>query len=812
MTTFLRIVLFSVLSAFVSVPGTLANSGGKTGSFAVGCGNCHGGQTAATAVTLEGPRSIRSGQTGDYTFVVGHGNANNQDAGFNLSFRQGAGVAGTITAGAGSQVNGGELTHTAPLAMGAGGARFAFTWAAPAAHGLYTFNGAGNAVNLDQNESDLDDWNVTGTINITVTGVTFTGPAPGTTVCRGTTVTYTWTQTGLTRVRLEWSKDNFATTEVIATSIDASSLTLGYNIPANQDPGTYVVRMVDIATNAELGRGNAVTVTGSPVISLQPVNTLVCEGKPLNLSVSATGTTLQYRWRRDGVDLPGGVNPILVINTVGQAEAGTYDCVIFGCGGSVTSSPALVTVGSKPRVTTQPLPRNVCESDSVSFSIEATGNDIGYQWLKNGEPIPGKASKKISFVSVTLFDEGDYSCRVQGACSPETVSIVARLNVIERPLIRVQPVDKSLKTGDTLTLNFDVSGEQLAYQWLKNGVVIAGATQRVYRKFPAARADSGVYSCRVSNQCDTIITRNATIKVTASSGPGQLELTSTGMLLDAVPSCSSVDTTVVGMLVNEGGSPITITSISAEPIANISVDGISAPLILAPNERRDVRMKITPKTAGSFTAAVTFFASSGNRVFTVSGNAVTGLAFERDTLVFPQGVISDRKCNFSVPLPCPATEVRRIKITGLGASTWRNVSTLTLPYQVVDSKTIDLCFETTEETGEDALVTAETDAGDATFVLTRRIISDVDEDDSPAARLRIAPNPMVDELRITSPLMGVMTARIVTVTGSTVALLSGMNEIVWNRRDSNGSTVPSGLYVLVIEQRGTSRIEKIILR
>ncbi|MBC8124622.1 MAG: immunoglobulin domain-containing protein, partial [Candidatus Kapabacteria bacterium] len=636
------------------------NSGGKTGLFAAGCGNCHGGQTAATAVTLEGPRTVRAGQSNNYTFVVGHANANNQDAGINLSFRQGAGTAGTITAGAGSQVLGGELTHTAPKAMVAGTARFDFSWAAPAVHGLYSFNGAGNAVNLDLFESDLDDWNVTGNINITVSGATFTGPAPGTAVCRGTPVTFTWTQTGLTTVRLEWSKDNFANTEVIATSIDASTQTLTYNIPAAQDPGGYTVRMVDIATGGEIARGNIVSVSGAPVITLQPTNTLVCEGKPLNLQVSATGTNLQYRWRKDGIDIAGGVNPVLVINTVGQAEAGTYDAVIFGCGGNITSQAALVTIGSKPRITVQPNPLSVCETEGATFSIDATGNDIAFQWLKNGEPIPGKTTRSISFAVVTLFDEGDYSCRVQGSCTPEAVSNVARLNVVERPSIRLEPVDKNLKSGDSLTLTFDAAGELLTYQWLKNGIILPSATQRVYRKSPVIRADSGVYSCRIMNQCDTIATRGAIVKVTASAGPGQLELTSVGLLLNGVPSCSTIDTTFAGLLVNEGGSSITITSISAEPIANIAVEGLTAPLVLAPNERRDVRLKITPKTSGVFTATVTFFASSGNRIFTVSGNAKTGLSFERDTLVFAQGVAADRRCNTSIPLPCNATEVRRV--------------------------------------------------------------------------------------------------------------------------------------------------------
>lgn len=812
MNLFLRSILtLAVLCAAVPL---LANGGGKTGSFAAGCTPCHGGQSAATAVTLEGPRTVRAGQMANYTFVVGHPDPNNQDAGFNVSIRDGGGPAGVLGAGAGQQVIGGELTHTAPLAMGAGGARFNFTWTAPAAHGVYNFNGAGNAVNLDGNDTDADDWNVTGNINLTVTGATFTGPAAGTTICRGNPVTFTWTQTGLTTVRLEWSRDNFANTETIATAADATTLTLTYNIPGTQEPGGYLVRMVDQATGQEIARSTTpVTVSGSPIITLQPTqNLLVCEGKPLNLSVSATGTAVQYRWRRDGVDIPGGTNAMLVINTVTIAEAGVYDCVIFGCGGNVTSQTSTVTIGAKPKITTQPVAKSICELGSATFSVEATGNDLTYQWLKNGEPVPAALTNTLSINNATLFDEGDYSVIVRGSCTPEVQSAVARLNITERPLVRIEPADKNLKAGDSLVLTFDASGEELTYQWLRNGLLISGATQRIYRKSPVVRADSGQYSCRVMNTCDTVITRNAIVKVTASAGPGQLELTSTGLSLDNVPSCTTIDTTITGLLVNEGGSSITITSISAEPVANISVEGLTAPVVLAPNEQRDVRLKISPKTSGPLSGTVTFFASSGNRTFTVGGDAVTGLAFENDTVVFAQGVVGDKKCNSSLPLPCAATEVRRIRVTGPGASTWTATNPQTVPFQLVSGQQRELCYETATETGDDALVTVETDAGDVSFVLTRRVISSVDEEEAPVAGIRISPNPMSEELRIVSPLLSRMSVRIVTVTGNTVALLSGSNEIIWNRRDANGSTVSPGLYVLFIEQLGSSRIEKVIVR
>ncbi|MBK6760300.1 MAG: immunoglobulin domain-containing protein [Ignavibacteria bacterium] len=808
---FAKLLSFLTLCFLVSPLSVIAHSGGQTGSSQAGCTPCHGGQAAATTVTLEGSRTVRSGQTGSFTFVVAH--ATNANAGFNVSIRQGGGNAGTLTPQFGAQNIGGELTHTTPMAMAGGSARFSFTWSAPAAHGVYTFNGAGNAVNLDGNDSDADDWNLSGGINITVTGSTFTGPAGGTTICRGNPVTYTWTQTGLTTVRLEWSKDNFATNEIIANSIDASTQTFTYNVPGTQAGGDYVVRMMDAATGLEISRGNAVTISAGPVISLQPAqNVLVCEGKPLTLTIGASGSDLQYRWRHNGVDLPGGTNAVLTINTVGQAQAGVYDCVIFGCGGNATSQQSTVTIGTKPKIVTQPTARSICETENTFFTVEATGNDLIYQWLKNGEPIPSSTGNRLNISNATLFDEGDYQVIVRGSCTPEVESAVVRLSITERPLVRIEPTDKNLKAGDSLVLTFDASGEELTYQWLRNGAFISGATQRIYRKGSIARADSGQYSCRVMNKCDTVITRNAIVKVTASTGPGKLELASTGITLTNVPSCSTVDTTITGLLINEGGSPITITSISAEPVANISVEGLTAPVTLAPNEQRDVRLKISPKTSGPLSGTVTFFASSGNRTFTVGGDAVTGLAFDNDTVVFAQGVVGDKKCNNSLPLPCAATEVRRIRVTGPGATTWTATNPQTVPFQLVSGQQRELCYETATETGDDALVTVETDAGDVSFVLTRRVISSVDEEEAPVAGIRISPNPMSEELRIVSPLLSRMSVRIVTVTGNTVALLSGSNEIIWNRRDANGSTVSPGLYVLFIEQLGSSRIEKVIVR
>lgn len=794
-----------------------SDSGGKIGSFAVGCGTCHGGVNQGTAVTLEGPRSVAAGQQANYTFVVAHANPANQDAGFNLSFRNGTAVAGVLTAGTGSKLLNNELTHTGPRAMANGAARFNFSWTAPAEHGIYQFNGAGNAVNLDGNATGLDFWNITGNINITVTGLTITSPVTKVSVCRGQTLSLAWNQTGLDQLVIQWSNNGFATVETIGTGVAASSGAFNYTVPTTQAAGNYLVRILDQASNREVARLQVpLEVIAGPKILLNPQSVLVCEGKSLTLAVGADGSDLQYRWRRDGVEIPGGTKPVLEIKKLTAQEGGTYDCVVFGCGGNTTSQAALVTVGTAPRVTTQPSARSACEGETVTFTMDATGNDATFQWMKNGDPIPGATAKNLVLRNITLFDESTYSCMVQGSCTPTATTESVRLNIVERPQIRTEPVDRSYRAGDTLLLTFEVFGEELTYQWFRGGIAVPGATERLYRKVPVSKADSGVWVCRIINRCDTIETRSVNVVVTSSGGPGKLTLSSTGLKLSGVAACAVIDTTITDLLVNEGGAPVTITSVSADPASTVVLRGLVTPLKLEPNARFSVALSVAPRVVGPFSATVTFFTNVGQSTFTITGESVPGIRFAKDSIGFTRGVAGERLCNVTLPLGCPLTVVTRVSLTGLGSSSYTLLPLeVTLPSNLDRNGVINVCVESTAPDGPDAVVAVETEHGTAQYVVTRSPVTSVDEREpvvTGGMAVRVVPNPMTEELRITSTDPSTMNVRIVDVTGNTVVTLRGQSEVVWDRRNRSGTIVPAGLYVVVIDHNNQQRVEKVLVR
>ena len=60
-----------------------------------------------------------------------------------------------------------------------------------------------------------------------------------------------------------------------------------------------------------------------------------------------TGTPpLSYQWRRNLLNITGATSPILVINNVQAANAGSYTVRVSNSLGAVTSAPANLTVAS----------------------------------------------------------------------------------------------------------------------------------------------------------------------------------------------------------------------------------------------------------------------------------------------------------------------------------------------------------------------------------------------------------------------------------------------------------------------------------
>jgi hypothetical protein len=125
----------------------------------------------------------------------------------------------------------------------------------------------------------------------------------------------------------------------------------GTSVGISKDAVIAGASSVDIGSNRNQGSAYAFTRSClAPNITTQPNNQLVCAGSAAGFSMTATGTDLSYQWRKGGVPLSNGRNvsgatsPILTLNQVGTGDAGSYDVVITGVCGTVTSIGVTLTV------------------------------------------------------------------------------------------------------------------------------------------------------------------------------------------------------------------------------------------------------------------------------------------------------------------------------------------------------------------------------------------------------------------------------------------------------------------------------------
>jgi len=149
---------------FAATPAQANSTGiiGFSGKDGISCNSCHMGGTAPT-VTLQGPQSLDVGQTGAFSLtILSNRRTQQRHGGLNV-----ASNAGTLVAGGGTRILGGELTHTQPrMNDGDDRAVFAFQWIAPMTSGTYTLWAAGNSVNL--NGANTGDLAATALLNVVV--------------------------------------------------------------------------------------------------------------------------------------------------------------------------------------------------------------------------------------------------------------------------------------------------------------------------------------------------------------------------------------------------------------------------------------------------------------------------------------------------------------------------------------------------------------------------------------------------------------------------------------------------------------------
>jgi hypothetical protein len=142
------------------------------------------------------------------------------------------------------------------------------------------------------------------------------------------------------------------------------------------------------------------TIQTPPSIESNPQSLSdVCIGSSVTFSVTASGTSLTYHWRKGGAPLSNGGNisgantASLIIDPIGTGDAGSYDVVVSGVvAPAATSSAATLGLDSvDPTITAPPdvavnVDTGSCSATGVSLGTPATNDNCAVANVSNDAP------------------------------------------------------------------------------------------------------------------------------------------------------------------------------------------------------------------------------------------------------------------------------------------------------------------------------------------------------------------------------------------------------------------------------------------
>jgi len=162
----------------------------------------------------------------------------------------------------------------------------------------------------------------------------------------------------------------------------------------------------------------------------------------------------------------------------------------------------------------QPQAQTVFAGQPATFHVAASGSGpLRYQWYFGARRIVGATNAVVTIPNVTPANAGSYWV-VAADYRDALASDTALLGVLTAPRITQQPLNQSVATNGTAQFSVQAQGSgQLAYQWRKNGVNIAGAVTQGLMLPNVQLEDDALYSVVVSDANGSVESQPARLAV-----------------------------------------------------------------------------------------------------------------------------------------------------------------------------------------------------------------------------------------------------------------------------------------------------------
>ncbi len=225
-----------------------------------------------------------------------------------------------------------------------------------------------------------------------------------------------------------------------------------------------------------------------PVMSIQPkapAGTLFT-GQSFTLTAEASGSpALGYQWRHAGAPIAGATTTSYTKTIASLADGGDYDVVVTNAFGSATSTIATVVASATtpPVVTKGPASQTFYAGYPATFTVEATGGELTYQWKHAGTNLPGATSASLSLASTSQTEAGTYQVTVSNsrgnASASATLSIVQPgAGTFEEAMVQTRPM-LWFRYSDQVAALQDLAANSGSIGASANGMFIGATTHPV---------------------------------------------------------------------------------------------------------------------------------------------------------------------------------------------------------------------------------------------------------------------------------------------------------------------------------------------
>ncbi len=237
---------------------------------------------------------------------------------------------------------------------------------------------------------------------------------------------------------------------------------------------------------------NPIAITGIPSA------VTVLKGQTITLRTQATGDGLHFVWTRNGEPLMAWDDSTLTIPNAQMEHDGEYVAYVSNGHMMLSTPPVSVRVVGFHEEPAESA--TIALSKKLTLTARAT-DGARYQWSKNGAPIEGATRPTLEVRSFKASDVGVYAVTI--AVDRHTVtsrnSLVHLIEFIKTPGFRIASV-ASLVTNVAEAKVTHAQGVRVtpAYQWYKDGVIVAQQVGPILNLSNIQKAQEGKYSVQAT--------------------------------------------------------------------------------------------------------------------------------------------------------------------------------------------------------------------------------------------------------------------------------------------------------------------------